>query len=273
MGVVLRESAHSGEAVEFAALLVAVHCAKFGKAQRQVAVRTRQRAEYLAVVRTVHRFEQVFLAFLGGVDRLERVLAILGIVAGGDVELLVAYVRGDYLLVAVAALYFTEELLQAVTKSGALGQPERKTGAHALREREKLHLLAKLAVVALLGLFEQREVFVEHRLFRESDAIHAHKLVALLVAAPVCTCKRCYLHGLYRSRGRDMRATAKVGKRSLGIGGDAAVFKFGYKFALIFLATVAEKGERVGLGYVGTDNLLVTAGELGHLGLDLCEIV
>ena len=70
-----------------------------------------------------------------------------------------------------------------------------------------------------------------------------------------------------------MRATAKVGKRSLGIGGDAAVFKFGYKFALIFLATVAEKGERVGLGYVGTDNLLVTAGELGHLGLDLCEIV
>ena len=38
MGVVLRESAHSGESVQFAALFVAIDRAEFGKAQRQFAV-------------------------------------------------------------------------------------------------------------------------------------------------------------------------------------------------------------------------------------------
>ena len=38
MGIVLRKSAHTGQTVELTALLVAVHGAELGKAQRQVTV-------------------------------------------------------------------------------------------------------------------------------------------------------------------------------------------------------------------------------------------
>ena len=81
MGVVLRKTAYSGQAVELTALLIAVNGAELGKAQREIAVAAGQRAENLAVVRTVHRFEQILLPFLGGMDGLERVLAVFGIMA------------------------------------------------------------------------------------------------------------------------------------------------------------------------------------------------
>ena len=38
------------------------------------------------MVGAVHRLEQVLFAFLGGVDGLERVLAVFGVVAGGHIK-------------------------------------------------------------------------------------------------------------------------------------------------------------------------------------------
>ncbi len=81
VGIVLRKAAHACQAVELAALLVAVDCAELGQAQGQVAVAAGQRAEYLAVVGAVHGLEQILFALLGGMDGLEGVLAILGVVA------------------------------------------------------------------------------------------------------------------------------------------------------------------------------------------------
>ena len=71
VGVVLREAAHSGEAVELTALLITVDGAELCKAQGQVAVRAGKGTEYFAVVGAVHGFEQVLLTFLRGVDGLE----------------------------------------------------------------------------------------------------------------------------------------------------------------------------------------------------------
>ncbi len=59
--------------------------------------------------------------------RLEGVLAILRVMARGDIELLVAYVGGDYLLVTISLLNLAEELLKTVTQGGTLGKPEGKT--------------------------------------------------------------------------------------------------------------------------------------------------
>ena len=67
------------------------------------------------MVRTVHRLKQVLLSLEWGVDRLERVLAILCIVARGNIEVLVTDMRSDNLLVAVLLLNLAEETLQAVT--------------------------------------------------------------------------------------------------------------------------------------------------------------
>ena len=100
--------------MELAALFVAIYRAEFGKAQRQVAVRAGQCAENLAVVGAVHGLEEVFLTLFGSVNGLKRVLAVLCVVTRSNIELLVADMRSDYLLVTVFLLYLAEELLEAV---------------------------------------------------------------------------------------------------------------------------------------------------------------
>ena len=74
-------------------------------------------------MRTVHWLEEELFAFLRRVDRLERVLAIFGIVAGGDVEVFAADVRRHNLLVAVFLLDLLEELLKFESKLCPAGEP------------------------------------------------------------------------------------------------------------------------------------------------------
>ncbi len=180
--------------------------------------------------------------------------------------------RGDYLLVAILFLNLAEELLEAVTQGCALGEPEGQAGADVLREGEKLHLLAELAVVTLLGLLEEGEILVEHLLLGEGDAVDAHELLALLVAAPEGSGERCDLDGLDGGGIGDVRAAAEVGKRALRIGGDVAVLQLGDELALVFLATVAEELEGVGLRDVSAHDGLLLLGQLEHLLLDFGEV-
>ena len=140
VGVVLRESAHTGQSVQLTALLVTVNGTELGEAQRQVAVRAGRCLVNLAVMRAVHRLQQILLAFLRRVYGLERVLAVLGPVAGSDVQGLVSDMRSDYLQVTVLLLNLAEELLQAVAQRGALGQPQGQALAHHRREREQFHV-------------------------------------------------------------------------------------------------------------------------------------
>ena len=167
--------------------------------------------------------------------------------AGGHIEILVADMRGDYLLVTILFLNLAEKLLEAVAEGCAFGEPEGETGAYVLGEGEKLHLLAEFAVVAFLGFLREHEIFVEHLFLGEGDAVDSDELVALLVATPVGPCERGHFHGLDGGCRGDMRATAEVGERSLGVGGDIAVLKFADKLTLILLATVAEELQGVGL--------------------------
>ena len=96
---------------------------------------------------------------------------------------------GDYLLVTILLLYLAEELFETVAQGCAFGEPQGQAGADVLRESEELHLFAELAVVAFLGFFEQHEVFVEHLLLGERDAVDSDELVALFVATPVGACE------------------------------------------------------------------------------------
>ena len=193
--------------------------------------------------------------------------------AGGYVEGLVAYMRGDYLQVAIFLLNLAEILLEAVAKRRALGKPERKARAHCGAECEEFHLLAEQTMVALPGLFEQGKIFIKHLLLGECDAIHAHELLALLVAAPVGAGKRGHLHCLDGGGVGDMRATAEVSKRTLGICGDMSVLKLADELAFIYFATVAKHFQGVGLGDVGTLDLLLALGKLEHLFLNPGEIL
>ncbi len=266
--VVLREAAHARQSVQLARLLVTVNRAELRQTHGQLLVRTGLRAVDFAVVRTVHRFEQVLLALDRGVDGLERVLAVFGVMARGDVELLVADVRGDDLLVAVLLLHVAQELLQPVAQRGALGQPQRQALPHALREAEQLEVLAQLAVVALLGLLHHLEVLVEHRFLGERDAVDARQHLVLLVAAPVGSCYGGELQRLDVTRIGDVRSAAEVRERAVGIEGDGAVLEVRDQLDLVLVALLGEGPERFGLGDLAADELLLVAGELLHLLFD-----
>ena len=81
VGVILGEGTYPGKSVELSALLVTVNGSELRQSQRKILVRPWRRAEYFAVMRAVHRFEHIFLTLLRSVDRLEGVLAVLGVVA------------------------------------------------------------------------------------------------------------------------------------------------------------------------------------------------
>ncbi len=272
MGIVLSKATHAGQTMKLAALLVAVNCSEFGQSQGQIAVGARKCAENLAVVGAVHRLEQVLFAFLGGVDGLERVLAVFGVVAGGHIKLFVAYMGGYNLLIAIAALDFAQELFEAVAQGCSFGKPQWQAGTYFGREREQFHFLAELAVVAFLRLLQKCQILVEHRLLGEGYAIDTYQLGTFFIATPVSSCQRHHLHGLDRRGGREMRATAKVGELPLGIGGYVSVLQLGNKLALICFVAFAEEVQRIGFGYVGTHNLLVLLCQFEHLCLDFGKI-
>ena len=117
---------------------------------------------------------------------------------------------GDDLHVAVTLLNLRKVLLQTHT--------ERKALANVLREGEELHLLAELAVVALLGLFDELEVFVEHRSLGEGDAIDTVHLRVLVVATPEGTGYAQHLARLDGCGSWDVWATAEVGEATLCVG-------------------------------------------------------
>ena len=187
MRIVLGEASNAGQTVQFTGLLVPVNRPELRKPNGQVAVAAGTRLENLAVVRTVHRLEQVLFAFRRGIDGLETVLSVLGVVTTRDVEFFVADVRCDDAFVPGLALGLLQKGFEPHPKIGAFRQPQRQTLPHLFGEVEKVHLLAQLSVVPSLGLLEQFEVFLQLLLFRERDPVHAGQLLLGLVAFPVGT--------------------------------------------------------------------------------------
>ena len=191
-------------------------------------------------MRTVHRFEEVLLTLFRRMDRLERILTVFGIVSGSDIEQFVADRRTHYFLIVVTGLNAAQELLQTDTQCGALRQPHRQTLTYRIGEHEQVHFLADFTVVAFLGLFQQYEIFIQHFLFRESDAVDTGHHFAVFLSAPVCAGNGSQFDGFDRCGSHQVRTTAQVGKRALRIGGDVTVFQLRNQLAFISFATVAE---------------------------------
>ena len=223
-------------------------------------------------MRAVHGFEQIFFAFFRGVNGLERVFAIFCVVTGGYIEVFVTDMRGDDGQVAISALNFGEHILQTVAQHSAFWQPQGQSLTHILREGEEFHLLAELAVVALFCFFEHHEIFVEHFLLGEANAIHAHQLRAFFIAAPIGTGNRQNFHCLNIFGVGDMRSFAKVGKITLCVGGDFAVFEFTNEFAFQGLSLVAKIAQCVGFRDVGSHHSLFARHNFLHFLFDFLKI-
>ncbi len=100
-------------------------------------------------------------------------------------------------------------------------------------------------MVALLGFFEQGQVFVQHFLLGEGYAIYAHQLLTLFITTPVGSGERHYLDSLDGGGVGDMRTAAEIGKGTLCVGGYVTVLKLADKLAFVCFATFAKHLQRV----------------------------
>ena len=205
-------------------------------------------------------------------DRLEGVLAVLGVVAGGHVQVLAADVRGDDRQVSDLRLLAAQESLHRIAHLRAAGQPQGQAQADAGREGEQFHLLAQLAVVALLGFFQHQQVLVQHGLLGEGDAVDAGQLFALLVALPVGAGDGGQLDGLDVIGVLDVRAAAQVREVAVLVEGDGPVLEVLDQFALVGIPLLLEVFHRIGLGDLRTLESFLGTGQGGHLVLDGLEV-
>jgi NADH:ubiquinone oxidoreductase subunit C len=75
-------------------------------------------------------------------------------VARAQIERFLRDVRRRHAAIAVAAFFLQREEFQLLADHHAVRHPQRKARADIRREGEKLHLLADLAMVALLRFLE-----------------------------------------------------------------------------------------------------------------------
>ncbi len=206
--VVLRESAHAQQAVHHAGALVAVDGAEFAQAHRQIAIAAHLVAIDQNVAGTVHGLELVFgVVQLHG---LEHVVAVKIGVAGDLPQIAPHHVRRVDQRIAALQILVAHPVFDDLADAAALGMKEDQAGAGEFLDAEQIELLAELAVVALLGFFQLREVCVQIFLAEERGAVDALQLRVVLVAFPVRAGDREQLER-FDARGRGhVRAAAKI---------------------------------------------------------------
>jgi hypothetical protein len=109
----------------------------------------------------VHGFKQKLFSFFGGLDGLERILAVLFIVARGYVEGFSPYVRCNHSIISSLDLSFSQELLEALTDDRSFREPKRKAQSDFFGKGKEFKFFAKLPVVPLFCFLENMEVFLK----------------------------------------------------------------------------------------------------------------
>ena len=132
--------------------------------------------------------------------------------AGSDVKVLASDMRGNDRKIAVLILLLAKEFLKLEPHHGTPGEPERKAHSNAGGEGKEFHLLPKFAVIPLLGFFQDDEIFIEHGLLGEGDAVNPGELAAGLISAPVGSCQSGQLDGLDDLGVAKMGSPAQVGE-------------------------------------------------------------
>ncbi len=272
MGVVLREGAQAHDAVQRARRLEAVAGAELGHAQRQVAIGLLTEVEDLHVARAVHRLDGQLFAF-GRLAR-EHVRTELFPVPGLLPETPVHDLGGLDLDVAVNLQAAAHVGFHRAVERPTLGVPE----DHALGfflQVEEVHGPADLAVVALLGLFQPRQMGFEVGLAGPRRTIDALELSVAMVAAPIGAGQLHQFERLAdRLRRGQVRPQAQVLPLALAIDRDRlALGQVGDDLGLVGLADRLEVGDGLGAVPDFAHDLLVAVDDLLHALFDLGQII
>src|SRR6204780_4927854 len=181
--VVLSESAHGKQTVQYTRTLVAIHGAQLGQPHGKLAVAAQLRLVNQNVARTVHGLELVVGFF--DFDRAKHIFAIKVRVAAGLPQFKQHDVGGENEVVAAVGQLVAQPVFHLPANDTALGMPENQARAGFLLNAEKIKLLAQLAVIAALGFFQLVEIFVQILLFHETGAVNPLHLRIAFLAFPI----------------------------------------------------------------------------------------
>ena len=219
--VVLGKAAHPHQAVELSALLMAVHQSQLAHPQGQLPVGVGRILVHQHAAGAVHGLNREILL----VDHRGVHIVLVVIPMPGILPQLAAQDNGrGNLLITLSQMDLPPIVDQRVFQGHALGQEERESRP-LVREHKQSQLLAKLAVVALLGLLHHGQVLLQVRLIGECRAVNSGQHLVLLAASPVSPRDAGQLKGLHALGVHDMGACAQVRKLALSIKADGLLVR------------------------------------------------
>src|SRR4030095_11555921 len=93
-------------------------------------------------------------------------------------------VRREHPFITVFQMGIATEILHQHADHGSLGMPQNQSWADIIRHAEEIQFLAKLAMVALLGLFQCPKIFFKLTRVLPRGAVDTLEHLIFLVATP-----------------------------------------------------------------------------------------
>ena len=222
------------------------------------------------MARAVHRLDGVLALFRLGE---EHVLLVVVPVAGTLPQVHVQDLRTAHFLVAVLLVLLADVLLDALPDGPAARMPEHHARGLGLG-MEQIQVLAQLAVVALLGLFQHVQVGVLVFLASPGRAVDALQHLVVGVAAPVGARHLHQLEDLQLAGGRHVRPAAQVHETPFAVEGDAFLGRNGRDdLGLVLLADGLEVLDGLLAVPFLAHHGLVQLGQLVHALFNGCQIL
>ncbi len=152
MGIILRESAHSHEAVEDPGPFVPIDGAQLAISDGEISIASQVRLVDHDMVRAIHRLELVLAALQphGG----KHVFPVVLEVTAGFPKIKAGRMRGVDQVVPIANMLLAPKVFDLQTDDRPLWMPEHETRADFILNTDQIQFFPDFSVVTALNLFQ-----------------------------------------------------------------------------------------------------------------------
>ena len=208
-------------------ILVAEQGGSFAQTHRQIAVGSCSVQVDLILEGASHRTQRkALLALVIGVAHNEHTVTIVIPVAGDLVQIGLCHQRGLGQQVATLLFLILHPTLQGLDNTGTLWQQDGQALADLFHGGEEFQFTAQLIVVPLQCLCLALQIQIQLFLAGECNAVDSLQHLAVTVATPVSAAGLGQLKAIVLDTARvvHVRASAQIGKLTLGVEADDSIF-------------------------------------------------
>ncbi|MDT4863416.1 hypothetical protein FQZ97_981220 [compost metagenome] len=137
---------------------------------------------------------------------------------------------------------------------------------------EQIHFATKAAVITLFSFFKHMEVGLKIVIIGECSAIDTGQHFIFLITAPVSTCDISQFYRFNESGVRDVWSATQIGKATLCIERNAAIFQTVDQFQFVRILFFGEVSDCIRFRYFFTAVTVFLTGQLFHFLLDLLQV-